>query len=176
MKKIIWIFLFFISYSCAAKSFETVCIQKEIDDDNVIAQVRNDNVLLKKWSLKFSPLIFEGKCFPAKISSLFVEIILEDGSSIKWSIEEIISTSAHRGSQRGSKSFSQSECYESMVTDPNPFLGNGGELIRLSDGTLWRDSSYKYLYLYLYNPRVIICPSTGKMIVESNIFNVTRVK
>lgn len=72
------------------------------------------------------------------------------------------------------------ECRKTFIKEPMPFLGNGGEIIILGDGSIWKDASYQYLYLYAYNPAVVICPSEGRMIIiepgRSNSFQVTRVR
>ena len=68
------------------------------------------------------------------------------------------------------------ECHEAFIQKPTPFLGNGEEIIILDDGTIWEDFSYQYLYLYEYNPSVIICPNKGKMILDEYIFSVQRIR
>ena len=50
------------------------------------------------------------------------------------------------------------DCYESSIVSPSPFMGNNGEIFKLSDGSLW-EVKYEYEYLYEYYPRIIICPS-----------------
>lgn len=62
-------------------------------------------------------------------------------------------------------SSSYGACNEAMMLRPQPFLGTAEEIIVLSDGSVWKDVSYKYLYLYAYSPMVIIC-SSGKMILD----------
>ena len=57
------------------------------------------------------------------------------------------------------------DCYESTIDKPTPFMGNNGEIFKLSDGSLW-EVKYEYEYLYEYNPSVTICPSQGKLIVN----------
>jgi len=52
-----------------------------------------------------------------------------------------------------------SACYTTSIQSPTPYLGNGGETIVLADGTVWREISYQYLYLYEYYPTVTVCPS-----------------
>ena len=62
--------------------------------------------------------------------------------------------------------------------EPQPFLATENEIIILSDGSVWKDVSYKYLYLYAYSPSVVICPSKGQMILENgdtkHVFSVVR--
>ena len=48
---------------------------------------------------------------------------------------------------------------------PTPFLVTGNEVITLADGSICEDTSYKYLYLYAYNPKVIICPGQGECLL-----------
>ena len=76
----------------------------------------------------------------------------------------------------------QDGCKTVTLMKPTPFLGTANEIIVLSDGSVWEDMSYKYLYLYAYNPRVIICPSQGRMYLERGgsgdltAFSVSRIK
>ena len=71
---------------------------------------------------------------------------------------------------------SAGECYETSIQEPSPYNGNGGEVIILADGTIWKEVSYQYLYLYEYQPDVVICPSKGKMILDDNVFEVIPIK
>ncbi len=64
-------------------------------------------------------------------------------------------------------------CYSSSISDPSPFMGTGQETVTLMDGSKWKITDYTYLYLYAYYPSVTICPSTGKLTVGVNTFNVT---
>jgi hypothetical protein len=76
----------------------------------------------------------------------------------------------------------QEGCKNVTIVKPTPFLGTANEIIVLSDGSIWEDLSYKYLYLYVYNPRVIICPAQGKMYLERSgngdlvAFTVAKIK
>jgi hypothetical protein len=65
-------------------------------------------------------------------------------------------------------------CYQSIIVSPSPFLGNNGEIFKLSDGSIW-EVRYEYQYLYAYNPSIIICPDKGKLSIDSKILNVTQV-
>lgn len=67
-------------------------------------------------------------------------------------------------------------CYKAMIKEPQPFQGNGGGIVVLSDGSIWKNMSYSYLYLYEYYPTVIICPSKGKMILKDNVFDIVQVR
>lgn len=68
--------------------------------------------------------------------------------------------------------FSQT-CYEASIMSPSPFMGNNGEVFKLSDGSLW-EVKYEYEYLYEYHPDVLICPSRGKLIIKGKNLNVQR--
>lgn len=69
--------------------------------------------------------------------------------------------------------FAQS-CYETTVQSPTPFMGNNGEIVKLADGSLW-EVKYAYEYLYEYNPAVIICPKSGKLMVKSKTIDVQAI-
>lgn len=60
----------------------------------------------------------------------------------------------------------QSRCHTTSIVEPQPFLGTADEIIVLADGSVWKDVSYKYLYLYAYLPTVVICPSRGRMYLD----------
>ena len=45
-----------------------ILVEKEIDDDNIIiVTAKGDQLLLEKWTMKLSPLLFEGKIFVADV-------------------------------------------------------------------------------------------------------------
>jgi hypothetical protein len=67
-----------------------------------------------------------------------------------------------------------SDCYDSSIVTPSPFLGNHGEIFKLSDGSLW-EVKFQYEYLYAYHPQVLICPSLGMIVVQSKKLNVEQV-
>lgn len=66
------------------------------------------------------------------------------------------------------------ECFDSSVVSPSPFMGNSGEIFKLSDGSIW-EVKYEYEYLYEYSPEVIICPSKGQLIIGGKKINIERV-
>ena len=66
------------------------------------------------------------------------------------------------------------ECYESSILSPTPFMGNNGEIFKLSDGSLW-EVKYEYEYLYEYYPNVVICPSRGKLAIKGKVLNVEKI-
>jgi hypothetical protein len=65
-------------------------------------------------------------------------------------------------------------CYDSSIQSPSPFMGNNGEIFKLDDGTIWEVVA-EYEYLYEYLPRVIICPSQGKLSVKGKTLNVIMI-
>ncbi len=71
-------------------------------------------------------------------------------------------------------------CKSAQILEPVPFLGTAEEVIVLSDGSVWKDLSYKYLYLYAYSPMVKICSTQGKMILDTggvkHTFSLMRMK
>ncbi len=69
---------------------------------------------------------------------------------------------------------SAQNCYQSTVLSPSPFMGNNGEIFKLSDGSVW-EVKYEYEYMYEYSPSVIICPSRGKLIVGKKSLNVQSI-
>ncbi len=184
------LFIVLVTMVWASNAFagiEKIYVLNEIDDDHIIIVTQSgEQLLLEKWDLKFSPLLFEGKHFIADVSPMWVTIYIDGRDPIKWSVEENLGSFSPPGSKVPSqpkekkgtttrKGASQ-ECYKTGIREPSPFLGNGGEIIILVDGTIWKEVSYQYLYLYEYHPTVIICPSSGKMILGEYVFEVIPVK
>ena len=64
-----------------------------------------------------------------------------------------------------------SQCSEQSIMKPTPFMGNHGEVFKLSDGS-WKEVVYSYEYLYAYYPRVVVCDN-DKMYVEGKKINYT---
>ncbi len=69
---------------------------------------------------------------------------------------------------------SAQNCYQSTVLSPLPFMGNNGEIFKLSDGSVW-EVKYEYEYMYEYSPSVIICPSRGKLLVGKKSLSVQSI-
>lgn len=65
-------------------------------------------------------------------------------------------------------------CYESSIQKSAPFLGNHDEIFQLIDGSVWK-VQYEYSYLYDYYPSVIMCPGSGKMIVDGKSLSVAQI-
>ncbi|MCZ7652129.1 MAG: hypothetical protein M5U13_13585 [Thermoanaerobaculia bacterium] len=171
----------------ALAGVERILVEKEIDDDHIIVQTeKGELLLLEKWSMRFSPLVFEGKTFLAEVSPYWVVIHFDDREPIKWSIEKSLGTTEAlppaiapgREARPGARprAVEPTDCFRTSITEPTPFMGNGGEIFMLSDGSLWKDVSYQYLYLYAYYPSVIVCPREGKMIFDDHTFDIVRMK
>lgn len=62
-------------------------------------------------------------------------------------------------------------CYESQLIKPQPFMGNDGEIFKLSNGILGEIKS-EYEYMYEYYPQVIICPDQNQLIVSGKTLNI----
>ena len=106
-------------------------------------------------------LTYQGKSY-----QLYKVINTDDGESVD----------AFRLGERNASGASTKSCYTTYIREPTPFNGNGGELIMLADGSVWKETSYQYLYLYQYNPQVTMCPDERTMILGSNKFTLVRVK
>ena len=65
-------------------------------------------------------------------------------------------------------------CYESSILSPSPFMGNHGEVFRLSDGSIWEVKN-EYSYLYEYYPSVTVCPSLRKLILKKKQLSIAPV-
>lgn len=68
-----------------------------------------------------------------------------------------------------------SQCYESSIIQPSPFMGNNGEIFKLANGSIW-EVKHEYEYMYAYYPHVIVCPNKRIIIVEDTKLNVERLK
>lgn len=169
--------------SQALAGVERIYVLKEIDDDHIIIVTQSgEQLLLEKWSLRFSPLVFEGKYFTAEVSPLWVTIYVEGRDPLKWSVEKSLGYVTPRPSSPRPGTTPKApaappptrggECYRTAIQGPTPFLGNGGEIILLADGTVWKEVSYQYLYLYEYYPSVIVCPDDGKMMLGRHVFQI----
>lgn len=171
--------------SHALAGIERIYVLKEMDDDHIIIVTQSgEQLLLEKWTLRFSPLSFEGKYFIAEVSPAWVTIHFEGRDPIKWSVEKSLGyitpkpsaskppVRAPDSARPAPRARARQECYRSMIREPSPFLGNGGEIFILDDGSVWKEISYQYLYLYEYYPSVIVCPADGTMILGRYVFQI----
>lgn len=170
--------LFIVAHAYAG--VEKIYVLKEIDDDHIIVVTEaGEQLLLEKMNLRFSPLLFEGKYFIAEVSPSWVTIHFDDRDNIKWSVEKSLGSVAPNAPTKKGKAPAtpatkgpNSQCFKSGIREPSPFQGNGGEIIILDDGSIWKEISYQYLYLYEYYPSVIVCPGDGKMILGKYVFQI----
>lgn len=66
------------------------------------------------------------------------------------------------------------DCYQSSVLKPTPFMGNNGEIFKLSDGSIWEVKN-EYEYMYEYYPKVIVCPKLNKVVVGEKTLSVKNI-
>jgi hypothetical protein len=62
-------------------------------------------------------------------------------------------------------------CYESTIVKPSPFMGNHGEIFKLSNGIIGEVKN-EYEYMYEYYPRVIVCSDKNQLIVDEKKLNI----
>jgi hypothetical protein len=84
-------------------AIERILVEKEIDDDNIIIKrASGERLLLEKWSLRFSPFVFEGKYFIADVGPLTVTIYVEGRDPLKWTVKETLGVATPRaGAPKG---------------------------------------------------------------------------
>jgi hypothetical protein len=58
-----------------------------------------------------------------------------------------------------------SNCYAASITKPTPFMGNNGEVFKLSDGSVW-EVLFEYEYLYEYYPTITACPDNNFIVLD----------
>jgi len=67
------------------------------------------------------------------------------------------------------------DCSEVSIVKPTPFMGNDGEVVKLSDGSFW-EIKYSYEYMYEYSPDAIICPKSGYLYVKGKKISVSKLQ
>lgn len=65
-----------------------------------------------------------------------------------------------------------SGCFDATIQSPTPFMGNNGELFKLSNGFIGEVFA-AYEYMYEYYPAVTICPESSFMIVDGKKLSIT---
>jgi hypothetical protein len=140
-----------------------VLVVKEVDDDHIIiVTAKGDQLLLEKWSMKFSPLLFEGKIFLADVSSMWVTMYIEGKGEIKWSIEK------HLGTVNLEKPSKKKEA----PTAGYPGIGSGhwiqnvsggGKIVILEDGSLWEVSPIDTIHSAIWLPvsNIVVVEDSG---------------
>ena len=129
-----------------------VLVVKEIDNDHIIIITeKGDQMLLEKWSLKFSPLLFEGKIFLADVSLMWVKMYIEGKGEIKWSIKKHLGTVDLGRSQKSKKP--TTSVYSDVGTGHwIQSVSAGGKIIILEDGSLWEVSPIDVIYSAIWLP------------------------
>jgi hypothetical protein len=70
------------------------------------------------------------------------------------------------------KAVRNDSCFSSMIQSPTPFMGNSGEIFKLSDGTIGEVGA-EYEYLYEYYPSVTVCPTRSILILNGKSLDIT---
>jgi len=167
-----------------AQGGEYVSVHKVTDDMAIIGRSNGAIYSIEKGVGCLSLWRYEGKSVVIKSTGLFLGVgsmllIPELNQECRiWDSKEIqgpTSSQLQEAPSRPSGAPSaRSTCYRSSVMNPTPFMGNNGEIFSLSDGSLWK-VNYEYEYLYEYYPSVIVCPSTGQLLVRGKTLNVERI-
>ena len=141
----------FITVSAQAEIMN-VLVAKEIDDDHIIIiTAKGDQLLLEKWTMKLSPLLFEGKIFPADISSMWAKIYIEGKGEIEWSIEKHLGTvdleKPKQPQQRSKPKLSSGEGYEIEVAHNDELFIINGEKFEAQTYCLGWEEGERVLFI-----------------------------
>lgn len=140
-----------------------ILVAKEIDDDHIIVvTAKGDQLLLEKWTMKLSPLLFEGKTFLADVSSMWVKIYIEGKGEIKWSLEKNL----------GRVDLEQPKKHSEQVSGAYPGVGSGhwiqtvsggGKIITLEDSSIWEVSPIDVINSAIWLPvsNIIVVEDSG---------------
>lgn len=69
---------------------------------------------------------------------------------------------------------SYAQCFDDVITTPSPFMGNHGEIFKLSNGSVW-EVQFAYEYMYEYQPTATVCPNQRTMIVEGTKLQISPI-
>lgn len=152
--KIITISCLLLTIDLAAQ-IQKIYILKEIDDENIIIVTeKNEKYLLEKWSMRFSPLVFEGKTLLAKVSPMWVTIYFENRGPIKWSVEKYLGV--YNDAQPDvDKQKSKSNLQGYAGLNEKHWIKkvfDSGKLIQLEDDSLWEISPIDVINSALWLP------------------------
>ena len=122
---------------------QKIFILKEIDDDNIIIVTgKNEKYLLEKWTMRLSPVVFEGKTFLAEVTPMWVTIYFENRDPIKWSVEKYLGnyndSSPNVNKQKPNTSVQGYAGLNAKHWIKKVF--DRGKLIQLEDNSLWEIS------------------------------------
>lgn len=166
MKSCIRVFILvfcLIAGSIAHAEVMKVLVEKEIDDEHIIiVTAKGDQLLLEKWTLKFSPLLFEGKIFLADVSSMWVKIYIEGKGEIKWSVEKHL----------GTVDLEKPKPNKEQPVSSYPGVGSGhwiqtvssgGKILTLEDGSIWEVSLIDVIYSAIWLPisNIVVIEDSG---------------
>lgn len=157
------LFLVLLASSISNAEIMKVLVEKEIDDDHIIiVTAKGDRLILEKWTMKLSPLLFEGKIFFADVSSMWVKIYIEGKSEIKWSVEKNLDT------------ISLDKPQQSIYNAKETYLGvgsghwiqtvsSGGKYITLEDRSIWEVSPIDVIYSAIWLPitNIVVIEESG---------------
>lgn len=65
------------------------------------------------------------------------------------------------------------QCFETSIKTPSPFLGNNDEIFQTLDGNVWQ-VKYAYEYLYEYYPTVMICDGV-KLLISGKVLDIIKI-
>lgn len=140
-----------------------ILIAKEIDDDHVIIVTeKGDQLLLEKWTMRLSPLLFEGKTYFADVSSMWVKMYIEGKGEIKWSIENHLGTVDLK---KPSKDREPTVSAYSGVGSGHwvQDVSSGGKIVTLEDGSLWEISPTDIIFTAIWLPvsNIVVLEDSG---------------
>jgi len=122
-----------------------VLVEREIDDDNIIVVTsKGDRLLLSKWTMKLSPLSFEGKVFLSDISPMWVKMYIEDKGEMKWSIEKHLASVQFKEKSNIKSQYNE---YKIEVSDNNELFIINGEKFKAKTYCLGWDMGDKIQFI-----------------------------
>ena len=149
------LFVFILSTVNIKAQLQSIYVLKEIDDDNIIIVTeKNEKYLLEKWSMRLSPLIFEGSTFLADVSPLWITIYFDNKDPIKWSVEKFLGVYEEKQNNiQKSNSKSISKNYTGLNQKHwIKKVSDRGKLLQLEDDSLWEISPINIISSALWLP------------------------
>lgn len=169
--------------SAAAQRGEYVTVQKVTDDTAIIVRSTGATYVIEKGVGCLSLWRYEGKRVVINSPGLFLGVGSRllipdmDQECRIWQSDEIQGPAPSQLAPQASRSSASAaalSCHESSILSPVPFMGNDGEVFKLSDGSYWK-VNYEYEYLYEYYPSVTICPATGRLVLRGKTLDVQQI-
>lgn len=134
---------------------QKIYILKEIDDDNIIIVTeKNEKYLLEKWTMRLSPIVFEGKTFLAEVTPMWVTIYFENRDPIKWSVEKYLGDYNDSPSNvKKQKQNNNVQVYAGLnIKHWIKKVFDRGKFIQLEDNSIWEVSQIDIIYSSLWLP------------------------